>query len=314
MSLKHVLEVYDMLDNIEAIESVKEYFSGLDSSRVEFQTVQGEKGSTDFVKVLIPGKNGKSSGGSAPTLGIIGRLGGIGARPEQLGFVSDGDGALACLSAAAKLADMRKKGDVLEGDVLLTTHVCPTAPTLPHDPVPFMDSPVDIATMNRYEVSEEMDAILSIDTTKGNVVVSHNGFAITPTVKEGYILRISNDLLEMMQQTTGRMPVTLPITVQDITPYGNGLYHINSILQPCVATKSPVVGVAITTEVAVAGCATGATHLTHVEQVVRFVIEVAKLYGLNKCSFYDAREFELLQKLYGSMNHLQTLGREVSSS
>lgn len=314
MSLKHVMEVYELLDQIDAIEAVKRYFSERNVPQIEYETVTGDKGATDFVKVLIPGRNGKSSGGSAPTLGIIGRLGGIGARPERLGFVSDGDGALACLAAAAKLTDMKHQGDVLEGDVILTTHVCPTAPTLPHDPVPFMDSPVDITTMNRYEVTADMDAILSIDTTKGNVVVNHKGFAITPTVKEGYILRLSNDLLDLMQQTTGKLPVTLPITMQDITPYGNGLYHINSILQPCVATDSPVVGVAITTEVPVAGCATGATHLTDVEQVVRFVIEVAKQYGLNKCDFYNREEFELMQKLYGSMKHLQTLGREVNPS
>ena len=30
--------------------------------------------------------------------------------------------------------------------------VCPDAPTRPHDPVPFMDSPVDPATTNRHEV------------------------------------------------------------------------------------------------------------------------------------------------------------------
>ena len=34
----------------------------------------------------------------------------------------------------------------------MATHICPHAPTRPHDPVPFMDSPVDIATMNEYEV------------------------------------------------------------------------------------------------------------------------------------------------------------------
>ncbi len=312
MSFKHVLEMYDLLDSsFTSGNAVKQYFAERNFHNVEVQTVQGDKGKTDFIKVTVPGKNGKSSGGSAPTLGVVGRLGGLGARPERIGFVSDGDGALASLSTAAKLVEMQQRGDVLAGDIILTTHVCPDAPTQPHDPVPFMDSPVDILTMNQYEVTAEMDAILSVDTTKGNMVVNHNGFAISPTVKEGYILRISNDLLEMMKQTTGRMPVTFPITTQDITPYGNDLYHINSILQPCVATNSPVVGVAITTEVPVAGCATGATHLTHVEQVVRFVIEVAKLYGVGKCSFYDEQEFALIQSLYGKMNHLQTLDGKV---
>ena len=314
MSLKYVMEVYELLDNIHVSgNEVKDYLRTIsDLGDISVETVEGQKGSTDFIKVTIPGENGKSVGGHAPTLGIIGRLGGIGARPEVKGFVSDGDGALSCMAAAAKLLDMSGKGDRLNGDIILTTHICPTAPTLPHDPVPFMDSPVDILAMNQHEVTKEMDAILSIDTTKGNMITNHRGFAITPTVKEGYILKISSDLLHIYTQSAGILPVTLPITTQDITPYGNGVYHVNSILQPAVATASPVVGVAITTETAVAGCGTGATHPTDVEQVVRFVIEVAKLFGENKCSFYDADEFNRLEALYGKMTHLQTKGNQVS--
>ncbi|KMY51838.1 DUF1177 domain-containing protein [Peribacillus loiseleuriae] len=312
MSFKHVIELYELLDSQYVTgEDVKHYLSNIGGDgNITVETVHGELGSTDFVKVTVPGKDGKSKGGHAPTLGIIGRLGGIGARPEMIGFVSDGDGALSAVSAAAKLLDMTKKGDQLIGDVIITTHICPTAPTLPHDPVPFMNSPVDIFTMNQHEVTKEMDAILSIDTTKGNAILNHKGFAITPTVKEGYILKISDDLLHIYSQSTGTPPVTLPITTQDITPYGNGVFHINSILQPAVATSSPVVGVAITTQTAVAGCGTGATHLTDVEQVVRFVIEVAKGYGDNKCSFYNHEDFNLLESLYGKMDHLQTLGKQ----
>jgi hypothetical protein len=315
MSLKHVIEVLEVLDSIHVTGAdVKNYLEGISSiGEVRVQTVEGNAGSTDFIKVLVPGEQGKSNGGSAPTLGIIGRLGGIGARPEVKGFVSDGDGALSCVAAAAKLLDMSGKGDRLSGDVILSTHICPTAPTLPHEPVPFMDSPVDILTMNQYEVTDEMDAILSVDTTKGNMIINHKGFAITPTVKEGYILKISNDLLNVYTQSVGKLPVTLPITMQDITPYGNGVYHVNSILQPAVATKSPVVGIAITTETAVAGCGTGATHPLDVEQVVRYVIEVAKLFGENKCSFYDETEFNHLEKLYGKLDHFQTKGNEVAA-
>ncbi|WP_209123640.1 DUF1177 domain-containing protein [Alkalihalobacillus sp. BA299] len=314
MSFKYVTELYEILDDINVNgNTVAKYFEDNGFNTVDVKTVTGEKGSTDFIKIMIPGRNGKLFGGDAPTIGIVGRLGGIGARPEQIGFVSDGDGALAAISIAAKLSSMQRKGDTLEGDVIVTTHICPVAPTQPHDPVPFMDSPVDILTMNKYEVVKDMDAIISIDTTKGNKVVNHNGFAITPTVKEGYILRVSNDLLDLVQQTTGKNPVTLPITTQDITPYGNGLYHINSILQPAVATDKPVVGVAITTEAAVAGCGTGATHLIDVESTVRFAIEVAKVYGRKKCSFYNEVEFEKMKSLYGDMSHLQTLGQKVSS-
>lgn len=310
------MEMYELMDDISVTgEKVKAYLSQIsNNSQIEVQTIEGKKGKTDFIKVLIPGKNGKSKGGNAPTLGIIGRLGGIGARPEMTGFVSDGDGALSSMSAAAKLLDMSNKGDQLVGDVVLTTHICPDAPTQPHEPVPFMDSPVDILTMNQYEVDEEMDAILSIDTTKGNQIINHRGFAITPTVKEGYILKVSDDLLQVYTQSVGKLPVTMPITTQDITPYGNDVYHVNSILQPAVATDKPVVGVAITTETAVAGCGTGASRVTDVEEVVRYCIEVAKLYGQAKCNFYNETEFNHLEELYGKMTHLQTLGKtEVGS-
>ena len=240
------------------------------------ETVTSEKGSTDCITVLIKGSDGKSSGGSTPTLGIIGRLGGLGARPELTGFVSDGDGALAALSAGLKLAEMNKNGDVLKGDILVATHICPDAPTQPHEPVPFMGSPVEMHQNNETEVLPEMDAILSIDTTKGNRVINHRGFAISNTVKDGYILSVSEDLLDIMQTVTGSMPKVFPLSTQDITPYGNDLYHLNSILQPATATHAPVVGVAITTETMVAGCATGASHFTDVEEAARFAVETAK--------------------------------------
>lgn len=310
MLLKQVMDVYEYIDKATANgQEMKEYLESLGAEDVEVKTITGEKGKTDFIRIRIPGVNGKSKGKDAPTIGILGRLGGIGARPEMIGMVSDADGAVVALAVAAKLLDMQNKGDFLDGDVIISTHICPDAPTQPHDPVPFMGSPVDMATVNREEVDGELDAILSIDTTKGNKVINHRGFAISPTVKEGYILKTSNDLLDIMEITTGKLPYVFPITTQDITPYGNDVYHLNSILQPSTATKSPVVGVAITTEVAVPGSATGASHVFDLEQAARFSIEVAKQYGKGSCKFFDEEEFQRLTKLYGSMNHIQTLGK-----
>lgn len=309
MSFRSTLEAISLLDSAQVSgKEVIEYLRCLGLPHGEFATIRGDNGCTDFIKVVIPGSHGKSSGGDAPTLGVIGRLGGIGARPEMIGLVSDGDGAVSALAVAIKLAHMAEKGDVLPGDVIVTTHVCPNAPTQPHDPVPFMGSPVNMEIMNRYEVDSGMDAILSIDTTKGNRVINHKGFAISPTVKEGYILRISEDLLEVMSIVTGKLPVTFPVTIQDITPYGNGVYHLNSILQPATATSAPVVGVAITTETAVPGCATGASHVVDIEQVVRFSIEVAKGFGARQYSLFDEDEFETLVRLYGTLKHFQTPG------
>lgn len=309
MSLKQVMEIYDLLDDPKVSgEKVVNLFKSNNIEQISYQTVEGDKGSTDFIRVFIPGTNGKSSGGSAPTLGIVGRLGGIGARPEAIGYVSDGDGCAAALAAALKLGTMSARGDKLPGDVIITTHVCPDAPTQPHFPVPFMDSPVDIKTMNEYEVEADMDAILSIDTTKGNRVINHKGISISPTVKEGYILKTSNDLVNMVEIVTGQSAHVFPLSIQDITPYGNDLYHINSILQPAVATDAPVVGVAVTSYVPVPGCATGASHVMDIELATRFSIEVAKLFGDNRCSFYDHEEFMKIQELYGSLKHFQTLG------
>lgn len=313
MAFKQVLEVFDLLETPIIDETaVRGYFvdKGLQESEIDLEKVKENKGDTIFVKIHIAGKDGKSGGGQSPTLGIIGNLGGIGARPQRIGFVSDADGAISALASAAKIVEMRTKGDHFKSDVIVSTHLCPHSPVIPHEPVPFMGSPISIKTMNTHQVDAAMEAILSIDTTKGNRVINQKGFAISPTVKDGYILRVSDDLLDIMQNVTGKLPVVFPVTIQDITPYGNDLFHLNSILQPATATHAPVVGVAITTEVPVPGCATGANHCMDIEAAVRFAVEVAKAIGEKECSFYDIKEFQRIIALYGSLEHLKTLGRK----
>ncbi len=309
MALKQVLEIFDALETAEInIEVIKQIFieRGLKDSEFETRKVKGRKGETHFVKIRIRGKKRTSARRPAPTLGIIGSLGGIGARPHRIGLVSDADGAITALAAALKITEMRTHGDILPGTVIVTTHLSPCSPIVPHEPVPFMDSPVSVEVMNRYEVDPAMEAILSVDTTKGNRIINHKGFAISPTVKDGYILRVSEDLLDIMQTVTGRLPVVLPVTTQDITPYGNGLYHLNSIMQPATATHAPVVGVAITSEVPVPGCSTGASHPLDIELAVRFCVEVAKAFAQGSCTFYDKGEFKKMTRLYGSLEHLKS--------
>jgi hypothetical protein len=281
MTLKQTLEVFEALDSARASgQTVVQLLASYPGAKVSVDEVRGDKGKTDFVKVVIAGTHGRLRGGDARTLGIIGRLGGIGARPKRIGLVSDCDGALAAVAG-------------------------PDAPTRPHHPVEFMDSPVSVEEMNAREVFPEMDAVLSIDTTKGNRILNHRGFAISPTVKEGYILRVADDLVRIMETTTGRLAVTFPITMQDITPYGNGIYHINSILQPCVVTDAPVVGVAISAETVVPGSASGASHEIDIAAAAKFAVEVAKEFGRATAEFYDPKEFARLNELYGSMHHLR---------
>lgn len=316
MLFKQLIELYDLLDSPSASgQAVVDYLRAIDP-RCDAETYEltGAKGSTDMVRIRIPGSRGRAAGGDAPTIGLLGRLGGLGARPERIGFVSDGDGALVALACAAKLVSMGQRGDQLPGDVFISTHVCPNAPTSPHEPVAFMGSPVSMAEVNRAEVAADapgawpLDAVLSVDTTKGNRIMNERGFMISPTVKEGCILRVSDDLVALAEMSSGRRARTYPLSMADITPYGNGLYHLNSILQPATATDAPVVGVAITCETAVPGCATGATHLPDLDEAGSFMIEVAKAFGEGTCAFYDPAEFQLFQERYGSMAHLQTMG------
>jgi len=110
MLLTQVLETFELLDKADANgPEAADYLKKNGAEDVMVKKITTDEGSTDFIKIVIKGSEGKSSGGKTPTLGIVGRLGGLGARPEITGFVSDGDGALAALAAAAKLAKMQKK-------------------------------------------------------------------------------------------------------------------------------------------------------------------------------------------------------------
>lgn len=311
MMLRDVLEVMDLLDGWVTGEQVADYLRGF-GVEVSVTPVQSSTGRTEFISVLVPGTAGCSSGGPARTTGIVGRLGGVGARPTVTGMVSDADGAAAAIACAAKLGRMRERGDALAGDVRISTHICPDAPTEDHKPVPFMGSPVPIATMNAHEVHEQMDVVLSVDTTKGNRLVNHKGIALTMPVVEGWIAPFSDAVLDILQTVTGIPPVVMPLSTYDITPYGNGLPHVNSIVQPAVATTAPVVGVAVTSGVAVPGCASGASHPTDVALAATLCVEVAKAMADPAFDVVDRTAWSRAVELYGAMGTLR--GRGVTDS
>ena len=288
MALKQAIEIADLLDSPTVTgQQVGEVLTARGCADWEIKTVESQKGSTDFLRITVPGSEGKRAGGKVPTLGIIGRLGGIGARPAAIGLVSDADGAVTALGCALKLADITRISDQLPGDVIIVTHICPCAPIIPHDLVPFIGSPVNMAVINRYDVQPESDAILTVDTNRGNWLVNQRGVAITPTDNAGYILKISLDLLSTLSIVTGRPPVVLSITTQDITPYDNKLDHVNSIVEPATATDAPLAGVALTAEKTVPGCASGANQVVDVEMAIRSCLEVAEAIGNSRNSVYD---------------------------
>lgn len=305
-----IREVQDICERLDQPGKVGRKIADLfPINRVDLRVehVADNRGETEFIQIVVPGRQGKTTGGHANTLGVIGRLGAVGARPLIKGLVSDGDGALVALSVGLKLARMRLLGDALEGDVIVATHVCTDGKVLPMHPVDFMDTPVELETILNLEVAADMDAILSIDTSRGNRLLNSNGFAITPTVKEGWILKVSDDLLGIMEHTTGSLPAAFPITMQDIVPYVGGISHINSLMQPAVVTRAPVVGIALTAAGSVPGCASGTSSPFRAEEVGRFVVECAQQFGRGRLRFYDAKEFARLTEMYGDMRRLQSI-------
>lgn len=316
MALSQTMTIADILDRADVNgTTIKTLFQSYTDVSVTVTTVNDEppedtSKTTDFVKILIPGSNGKTVGGDSPTLGIIGRNGAIGGRPTIVGMVSDADGPIGAFATALKLAQMRESGDVLSGDVIITSHISTDVSVDTSHTPPFMRMPVSSGTMNTYEVDPDMDAILSIDASKGNSIIKQRGFAISPTAIQGYILKMSADLIDTMQSTTGRVAVTFPIAIQDITPYDNGISHFNSIMQPHVATSAPVVGVAVIAESVVAGSASSANHETDLAETVQFCQEVAKRFTSSQCAFYDEAEFEELVQMYIPLTVFQTYGNQ----
>ena len=305
--IREVQEIYERLDRPGKVgRKIADLFP-IERVDLRVEDVADRKGETEFVQILIPGRQGKSAAGHAKTLGVVGRLGAVGARPLIKGLVSDGDGALVALSVGLKLARMNALGDVLEGDVIVATHVRTDGQVLPMRPVDFMDTPVELDTILNLEVASDMDAILSIDTSRGNRLLNTSGFAITPTVKEGWILKVSDDLLRVMEHTTGSLPAAFPITMQDIVPYVGNVFHINSLMQPAVVTQAPVVGIALTAAGFVPGCASGVSSAFRVEEVGRYVVECAQQFGRGEIAFYDREEFSRLRAMYGDMRHLQAI-------
>jgi len=297
----HVLDVLRVLNKPEVSEKDLRELLDRGGVKLEFERVRGEKGSTLLVRMIAEGEGSR-------TIGVVGRLGGVAARPELKGMVSDADGAIVALSVAAEIAEMYEYGEKLPGNVIVVTHVTTHAPVKPYKPVPMMDSPVDMFDLLRREADPRMNAVLSVDATKANYVVNHTGFAITPIVKEGWILRPTDEILGIYMRVTGEPPVLVPITMQDITPFTTKVHHINSIVQPWLYTNAPVLGVATTARMPVPGSGTGATNIYALDQASRFVSEVVKDYLAERVELYYEEEFRELVKTHGPIAEILRRG------
>jgi hypothetical protein len=307
MLLKQMMELFDILDSPTASgANVRIYlYSIYPRASISVQTIKVATGSSDVIIVTVPGTEGKISGGTAPTTGIIGQLGSLGARPDLVGFISDGDGAICSLTVAAKLLDMLNKGDQFKGDVIIATSIAPYASLATPPPYPTITIPVPIHDLNEVEVKKDMDVIFSVDATKGNNIINQRGFAISPVMIQGYILPVTPDLLTLAATVSGKAPYVFPLSIYDVTPYESGYTHINSIMSPNIFTSSPVIGVAITTQTVVPGSSLGANHFEDLENAARFLLEAANAFGSNLLNIYDAAMLARAQGQYGPLTQFQ---------
>ena len=70
---------------------------------VEITPFKSDLGTTEFIKVLFPGLDGKSAGGKSPTMGIIGSNGGLRLPGPYPGLASDADGCIVGLAVGLKI-------------------------------------------------------------------------------------------------------------------------------------------------------------------------------------------------------------------
>lgn len=302
--LKEVLETIDVLDHPKA--GAKEFNELLPPGVCEtkIEPFSGPLGSTEFVTYTFKGREGRSSGGKARTMGIIGSLGAMRLPGEYKGLNSDADGGLVALACVLRLARMWSREQALKGDVIVTTHICQSGHPEPHDPVPFVMPPMPVDDEYRRLTHPDMEAILAPETAKGNRIFNQSGFAITPPVKQGYILRPHVSLIHTMEMVTAQPARVFPINTQDVTPFGNDIHHVCGMMLPGQFTDAPVVGVPITAQNQVLAAATGVYQATILEAAGRFCVEVATAYGIGDCHLFYQADFDAMTARYGSMAHL----------
>ncbi|WP_270934085.1 DUF1177 family protein [Falsiroseomonas oryzae] len=299
--LKEILDVLDFMTAPRA--SVEDFLRmlppGAHSHTTEVVEVDGRR--MDFLKILFPGRRGRSAGGNTRTLGVIGSLGALRVPGDNQALVSDADGCLVALAVALRLARMAAKGQVLASDVLISTQLCHDGRAEPHDPYPFVMSPIPSRLKHPRLVDPRMDGLVVVETCKSNKLVSHKGFAITHVAKEGMLLRLHANLIHIQEMVTGRLPVIFPVSQQDLTPYETGIHHVCGMMLPALYTDAPVLGVPMVTEAQTWPAWTNVQHASEMDQAGRFCLEVATRFGLGECEFFYEADYEAMKKFYGTL-------------
>ncbi|AHC52038.1 hypothetical protein SUSAZ_08970 [Sulfolobus acidocaldarius SUSAZ] len=284
MMLKTLMEVIDVLESKDPVDKVRERLKGKVDGYEEKQL-----GEVTYVKCLYRGR-GKER------VEVLGRLGAIQVRQEK-GLVSDADGAIVSLAILFELLNLREKGIELDVDVSFVTNISLDAKLIRHRPFNFMVPLIGLDEALREEVDGEANLILSIDSTKGNRIAKYDDFAITHVIKDGYILKVNDELVDIYNRVTGHEVYFVPLTTGDLTPMEYNVYHISTLVSPWLYSSSPLIGIATVSKQVVPGYVTGVQDVEMLEHASRFCLEVLKYVEKGGRVYEESELKELREKL-----------------
>ncbi|AWR93790.1 DUF1177 family protein [Acidianus brierleyi] len=287
MILKTLMEVIEILES-------KNPFSYLEEECKKYGIELQEKkiGDVTFVKAKI-GKGKRKAE-------ILGRLGAIRVS-NHYGIVSDADGAIISLTSMIEWA---KNYSEIEGEAIFSTNISLDAKLIPHKPFNFMVPLVGLDDALRLEVDKEAQFLISVDSTKGNRIAKYNDFAISHIIKDGYILKIPDEIIDIYEKVTEHEPYFVALTSGDLTPMEINAYHISTFLSPWLYTESPILGLATVSKYPIPGYETGVQNVTMLERASRFSIEVLKYY-FSGGDIYSEEELSSLKNVLGESQFMK---------
>lgn len=216
-------------------------------------------------------------------------------------MVSDADGAIVSLTTLLELLNLREKGIELKVDVSFVTNLSMIAKLIPHAPFKFMVPSVGLDDALKVEVDPQATTVLSIDSTKGNRLAKYDDFALTHVIKDGYILKLSDEVIDIYNKVTEHEIYMIPLTSGDLTPLDFNVYHISTLISPWLYTSAPVIGLATVSPRAIPGYETGVMNLNMLEHASRFCLEFLK-YMEKGGRVYGEDELQELERRVGPSN------------
>ncbi|QGR19573.1 DUF1177 family protein [Stygiolobus azoricus] len=289
MILENLIKVINSLETKNPKQKVFELIKGKHVEVEEINLKGDNNEEVTYLRFYI--KNSRKR-----TIEVLGRLGSI-QLSNSIGLVSDADGAIVSLTVLMEILNLYENGFDIPVNVTVITNLSTNARLIPHQPFYFMIPLIGLEEAMKYEVDKNSDTLISIDSTKGNKTAKFKDFAITHVVKEGYILRVVDEIIDIYTRVTGHEPYFVPLTTGDLTPLSFNVYHISTLISPWMYTNAAVLGVATVSTYPIPGYVTGVMDITMLEHASRFIVELIKYLDNERLIYYDNELKELKEKI-----------------